>query len=102
MQKRGERKGEKERERDRDRDRPDHKGRKRPYTRQKNTARFQIPPDTIIDYKNVGFLQRYVTDRGKILSRRLSGVNAKEQRKLCMAIQKARFLALLPTGGVRK
>ena len=76
--------------------------RRKPIDRQRMTARFQIPADAHIDYKNVGFLQRYVTDRGKILSRRLSGIGAKDQRKLAAAIKKARFLALLPTGGVRK
>jgi small subunit ribosomal protein S18 len=47
------------------------------------------------DWKDYKILQRYVTERGKIVPRRLSGVNAKHQRKLAVAIKRARHVALL-------
>ena len=75
---------------------------KRPMMRQKYSIKFQLPKDATIDYKNLSLLQRYLTDRGKIVSRRVSEVTAKEQRQLTSAIKKARFLGLLPTGGVKK
>jgi small subunit ribosomal protein S18 len=49
-----------------------------------------------IDYKQVQFLQRYVTDRGKIRPRRQTGNCAKHQRVLARAIKRARYMALLP------
>ena len=49
-----------------------------------------------IDYKDERFLSRFVTDTGKILPSRLSGVDARHQRQLAKAIKKARYLALLP------
>ena len=48
------------------------------------------------DYKDIRIISRYVTERGKIVPRRLSGVTAKNQRKLAIAIKRARHLALLP------
>ena len=64
-------------------------------------VRYNLPADAIIDYKNVGLLQKYLNDRGKIVPRRITGISAKNQRKLVSAIKKARFLALLTTGRVR-
>ncbi len=49
-----------------------------------------------IDYKDERFLSRFVTDTGKILPSRLSGVDSRHQRQLAKAIKKARYLALLP------
>ena len=49
-----------------------------------------------IDYKDVARLRRYVSDRGKIEPRRRTGACAKHQRRIAMAIKRARFLALLP------
>jgi small subunit ribosomal protein S18 len=49
-----------------------------------------------IDYKATGKLARYVTERGKILPRRISGNCAKHQRQLTIAIKRARNIALLP------
>lgn len=51
---------------------------------------------TPIDYKNSSLLQRFVSDRGKIVPRRRTGVCAKHQRSLAQAIKRARFLAMLP------
>jgi small subunit ribosomal protein S18 len=70
--------------------------------RQRNTAKFQLPKDANIDYKNFTLLQKYLNDRGKIVPRRISGVSAKEQRQLTTAIKRARILALLTTGGYKK
>ncbi|NLI90091.1 MAG: 30S ribosomal protein S18 [Epulopiscium sp.] len=49
-----------------------------------------------IDYKDVNTLRRFVSDRGKILPRRITGNSAKAQRKVTIAIKRARHLALLP------
>lgn len=61
-----------------------------------------MPKDADINYKNVSLLQKYLNDRGKILSKRITGVTSKHQRALVSAIKRARFLALLPVGGVKK
>ena len=49
-----------------------------------------------VDYKDIDMLRRFVTDRGKILPRRITGTCAKHQRVLAAAIKRARFVALLP------
>ncbi len=49
-----------------------------------------------IDYKDVAKLRRYITERGKILPRRISGTCAKHQRQLTVAIKRARNVALMP------
>ena len=56
----------------------------------------------MVDYKNVSLLQKFLNERGKMLSRRFSGVSAKTQRQVASAVKRARFLALLPSGGVMK
>jgi small subunit ribosomal protein S18 len=48
------------------------------------------------DFKDVRIIGRFITERGKIVPRRLSGVSAKNQRKLAVAVKRARHLALLP------
>ena len=50
----------------------------------------------VIDYKDERLLSRFLTERGKILPRRLSGVTARHQRQIQVAIKRARYLALLP------
>lgn len=52
-----------------------------------------------IDYKDIATLKRFVTDRGKILPRRITGVSATHQRLLADAIKRARHMALLPFVG---
>ncbi len=49
-----------------------------------------------IDFKDVDLLKKFVTDRGKILPRRVTGTSAKYQRKLAIAVKRARHMALLP------
>ena len=51
---------------------------------------------THVDYKEIGFLRRFVSDRGRIETRRKTGTCAKHQRALAQAIKRARHLALLP------
>jgi small subunit ribosomal protein S18 len=65
-------------------------------------TRFQIQDIASIDYKNISFLQKFITERGKMVSRRFSGVSAKEQRLLSVAIKRARFLGLLPVGSAKR
>ena len=49
-----------------------------------------------IDYKDVDLLKRFISERGKILPRRVTGTSAKNQRKLTIAIKRARIMGLLP------
>ena len=68
----------------------------------RRTARFKFPKGEKIDYKNLNLLQKFLTDRGKILSSRMSGISAKEQRKLTESVKRARFLGLLPVGSAKR
>ena len=52
--------------------------------------------DNVIDYKDVNKLKRYISERGKILPRRITGNCAKHQRDLTVAIKRARHVALMP------
>ena len=62
------------------------------------TNRYVLPPDTKIEYKNISLLQRYITERGKIVSQRVSGVSGKQQREFSRAIKQARYLGLVSSG----
>lgn len=64
--------------------------------RAKKNCPFASNPEMEIDYKDVELLKRYISPRGKILPRRITGVSAKYQRKLTRAIKRARNIALLP------
>ena len=55
-----------------------------------------IKPGDPIDYKDVDLLKKFITERGKILPRRLTGLTAKQQRDLITAVKRARIVALLP------
>lgn len=66
------------------------------YPRRKKFCRFCKDKTYIIDYKNINSLERMINERGKILSRRVTGNCAKHQRKVCVAIKRARFLSLIP------
>jgi small subunit ribosomal protein S18 len=54
---------------------------------------------TVIDYKDVALLRKFISDRGKIRARRVTGVTVQEQRKIALAIKNAREVALLPYSG---
>ena len=68
---------------------------RRPFPK-KRVCRFCADPSLAIDYKNVDTLKQFITERGKILPRRISGNCAKHQRKLAIQIKRARTIALLP------
>jgi small subunit ribosomal protein S18 len=53
----------------------------------------------VIDYKDVSTLKRFISERGKIRARRITGVSVQEQRQLAKAIKNAREMALLPYAG---
>ena len=55
----------------------------------------QFVPD-YIDWKDVDYLKRFIPERGKILPRRISGISAKDQRRIARAIKRARSMALIP------
>ncbi|GEM_PF-65023 len=59
-------------------------------------CRFCANKNLVIDYKNIEVLEKFVTDRGKILPRRITGTCSRHQRSLANAIKRARILALLP------
>lgn len=59
-----------------------------------------IDGTTPIDFKNVEFLQRFLTDTRRIIPRRISGNSLKRQRELTRAIKRARHIALLPYAGL--
>ena len=65
----------------------------------KKVCSFCVDKVEAIDYKDVPKLRRYITERGKILPRRISGNCAKHQRQLTVAIKRARYMALLPYVG---
>ncbi len=69
------------------------KGGRRP---KKRVCSFCVDKVTHIDYKEVFKLRKYITERGKILPRRISGNCAKHQRQVTIAIKRARHIALLP------
>jgi small subunit ribosomal protein S18 len=62
----------------------------------KKVCSFCVDKIQSIDYKEIGRLQRYVSERGKILPRRISGNCAKHQRQVTLAVKRARNIALLP------
>lgn len=69
---------------------------RRPFFRRKKASPFAHPDAPKIDYKDVKLLQRFISESGKIVPRRITAVTAKEQRALALAIKRARVLALLP------
>jgi small subunit ribosomal protein S18 len=75
---------------DRKRGKPSLKGEARRYSK--------LPREEIdkIDYKNVALLQRFITERGKIRSRRVTGLSRRDQSKMARAVKRAREVGLLP------
>lgn len=71
---------------------------KRPQRRpvRRKVCSFCVEKTEEIDYKDLAKLRKYITEKGKIIPRRMSGVCAKHQRVLATAIKRARVMALLP------
>jgi len=69
---------------------------RRPFGRRRKVCPFSGQNGPKIDYKDVKLLQRYISERGKIVPARITAVSAKKQRELARAIKLARELALLP------
>ncbi|MGI6746774.1 MAG: 30S ribosomal protein S18 [Anaerovoracaceae bacterium] len=70
--------------------------RKRGGMRRKKVCQFCADKTETIDYKDVDKLRKYITDRGKILPKRITGTCAVHQREVTKAIKRARIVALLP------
>ena len=83
------------RTRDRDRDRDDRGGPRGRFFRKK-TCRFCSEKVALIDYKDVERLSKFLTEKGKIIGRRITGNCAGHQRALARAIKRARHSALVP------
>ncbi len=69
---------------------------RRPFFRRKKSCPFSGANAPKIDYRDVKLLQRFLSERGKIVPSRITAVSAKKQRELARAIKRARHLALLP------
>ncbi len=69
---------------------------RRPFFRRRKTCPFSGDNAPVIDYKDIRLLQRYLSERGKIVPSRITAVSKKKQRELAKAIKRARELALLP------
>jgi small subunit ribosomal protein S18 len=77
-------------------DKGEGKGGMRMRRAKKKVCSFCVDKVTDIDYKEVSKIRKYISERGKILPRRISGNCAKHQRQLTIAIKRARVVALLP------
>ena len=71
-------------------------GARRPFFRRRKSCPFSRKDAPKINFKDVKLLQRFVSERGKIVPSRITAVSAKKQRALAQAIKRARYLALLP------
>lgn len=69
---------------------------RRPFGRRRKVCPFSGEGAPAIDYKDIKLLQRYISEKGKIVPARITAVSQKKQRKLAQAIKRARVLALLP------
>lgn len=69
---------------------------RRPFFRRRKSDPLSGSDAPKIDYKDTRLLQRYISERGKIVPSRITAVSAKKQRELARAIKRARFLGLLP------
>jgi small subunit ribosomal protein S18 len=75
------------------------RGGKRFFFRRRKVCKFCADKIDYIDYKDVKLISQFVPERGKVLPRRMFGTCAEHQRKLSVAIKRARHIALLPFGG---
>ena len=71
-------------------------GPRRTFFRRRRSCPFSGKNAPAIDFKDTRMLQRFISERGKIIPSRITNVSAKKQRELSKAIKRARFLALLP------
>ena len=62
----------------------------------RKVCRFCAETTTLIDYKNPQLLKSFLTDRGKVVPARISGVSARQQRQITKAVKRARYMGLLP------
>nr|YP_009629002.1 ribosomal protein S18 [Lewinskya incana]QBX99247.1 ribosomal protein S18 [Lewinskya incana] len=72
---------------------------KQVINKSKRSSRRRLPPigtGEIVDYKNINLLRKFISEQGKILSRRMNRLTSKQQRLMTIAIKRARVLALLP------
>ena len=69
---------------------------RRPFFRRRKSCPFSGPNAPKIDYKDTRLLQRFISERGKIVPSRITAVSTKKQRELSQAIKRARYLGLLP------
>nr|YP_010413421.1 ribosomal protein S18 [Sedum alfredii]UEV65552.1 ribosomal protein S18 [Sedum tricarpum]URQ18326.1 ribosomal protein S18 [Sedum alfredii] len=72
---------------------------KRPFLKSKRSFRRRLPPigsGDRIDYRNMSLISRFISEQGKILSRRVNKLTLKQQRLITTAIKQARILSLLP------
>jgi small subunit ribosomal protein S18 len=69
---------------------------RRPFFRRRKSDPFSGPNAPAIDYKDVRLLQRFISERGKIVPSRITAVSTRNQRALATAIKRARYLGLLP------
>ncbi|RJO68070.1 MAG: 30S ribosomal protein S18 [Myxococcales bacterium] len=72
------------------------KGKKKKRRPKRKVCRFCADSTIRIDYKNISLLEQFLTDRGKIIPRRITGTCSKHQRWTALAIKQARNIALLP------
>ena len=68
----------------------------KPFFRRRKSDPFEGKDAPTIDYKDTRLLQRYISERGKIVPSRITAVSAKKQRELARAIKRARFIGLMP------
>ena len=66
-----------------------------PLENKKRFCPFSQPGSPIIDYKDIRLLSRYISEKGKIIPSRITGVSRKKQKELSRAIKRARFLSLM-------
>jgi small subunit ribosomal protein S18 len=66
------------------------------FFQRKKSCPFSGPKAIAIDYRDPRILQRFVSERGRIVPSRISSVSAKKQRELALAIKRARYLAIMP------
>lgn len=79
-----------------DRGGDDERGRGRGGFRRRKVCRFCTEKDAQIDYRDAGNLKFFISERGKIVPRRISGNCAKHQREMAVAVKRARAIALIP------